>query len=688
MASIVPEGIDTKPFAQKRLTNDEFSELRAKRKSPTFRQVGELVKNQANVSNVLVDKLFDKRMEELVEKEQNTSSQRSSHNTAQPEALLSELRHTAPVTFFMRRLLYRTESALESVWNRVYALFFTVVLLLIVSVILYIGTLWLSGNEFRNLKGDADGYDDDGGSDESNGYDDDESYGEENVLIFAAWITWSFFVDPGFHTEVDPFRYKWGRMIGALISLLGILFFSFVLGFVVELMQSFIARVTEGKSSVIENDHYLILGYSEKCIAVIGELSLAMDSDGGGVIVVLADYPKKAEFDDLVDRHLNTLGLTNRSNVVFRPGSPLTTSNLLKVSPETSRAIIVLSDTRHDENHADAMVLRIVLSLKSILGQSAVDRRDMFIPPSSSSHHKTSSLSAQEIDMEERNKNMLRRHSQNRTAVKGGLNRKEALKKLSKKAKLNSSLNGRGHGGGGLQKQMSFLGSMFHPLVNQGGHGSGDGDGDDVVNAKKRLVQFKGHIIAELRDNDNTPIIKVSGGNIVELVVIHDIIGRMLAKSTIQPNIRRIYDDLLGFDGCEFYFASHPELAGKTFLEASMRLQGAVLVGVKREGEILLNPQSQTPSSHSFITQRRHSPSSHKSSQIPRHTNEFVLLRHDEIIVIAEDDSAYHVLDRPIFNETVNHIRPWPPAHGELTAMQAIEVIEAKEREKFAEKNC
>jgi len=60
---------------------------------------------------------------------------------------------------------------------------------------------------------------------------------------------------------------------------------------------------------------------------------------------------------------------------------------------------------------------------------------------------------------------------------------------------------------------------------------------------------YQGHVVAELRDNDNKPIIEVSGGSLVELVVVHDIIGRMLAKATVQPNIRRIYDDLLGFDG-------------------------------------------------------------------------------------------------------------------------------------------
>jgi hypothetical protein len=78
-----------------------------------------------------------------------------------------------------------------------------------------------------------------------------------------------------------------------------------------------------------------------------------------------------------------------------------------------------------------------------------------------------------------------------------------------------------------------------------------DGDGNEVsligLPPRKGPVQFRGHVVAELQDNDNRPIIQVSGGSLVELVVIHDIIGRMLAKSVVQPNIRRIYDELLGY---------------------------------------------------------------------------------------------------------------------------------------------
>jgi len=59
-----------------------------------------------------------------------------------------------------------------------------------------------------------------------------------------------------------------------------------------------------------------------------------------------------------VINHLESLGIPRKTRVVFRPGSPLSTAMLLKVSPESSRAIIVLSDMNHDADHADSMVKR------------------------------------------------------------------------------------------------------------------------------------------------------------------------------------------------------------------------------------------------------------------------------------------------------------------------------------------
>ena len=425
-----------------------------------------------------VKKSFSSRraMDEAVAAEQRPTSQRVGRCASTPPVpLLSELRNTSPLTYAWRRWLYRAEGRLESAGNRVAALLAAVVALLILGVGLFLGVAWLSGGELASLVRDAAGEAGDADDDAQGGVGGDgagdEALSSDSVLLFATWLTWCFFIDPGSHTAMlDPLRYRWGRLVAAVISLTGVIFFSFVLGFVVELMQSFMIRVTEGRSAVVEEGHYLILGYSEKCVAVIGELATAMDSDGGGVVVVLADTPTKAEFDELVAAHLASLGLRGgRTRVVFRPGSPLVTSNLLRVSPETSRAVIVLSDTRQDADHADAMVLRVILSLKAILRPG-----DGVVPSST------------------------------------GLPK------------------------GGGDKVLAEFGYGPGPLP-----GGGGGD---------RAGGYRGHVVAELRDNDNKPIIKVSGGELVELVVVHDIIGRMLAKSTVQPNIRRIYDDLLGFE--------------------------------------------------------------------------------------------------------------------------------------------
>lgn len=47
-----------------------------------------------------------------------------------------------------------------------------------------------------------------------------------------------------------------------------------------------------GKSSVVETNHYLLLGWSDKSFSLIRELILAMESEGGGVIVILSERDK------------------------------------------------------------------------------------------------------------------------------------------------------------------------------------------------------------------------------------------------------------------------------------------------------------------------------------------------------------------------------------------------------------
>jgi hypothetical protein len=49
----------------------------------------------------------------------------------------------------------------------------------------------------------------------------------------------------------------------------------------------------KGKSRVIEEGHHLILGWNDKLLPLIHELAVANESEGGGVIVILAEKDKE-----------------------------------------------------------------------------------------------------------------------------------------------------------------------------------------------------------------------------------------------------------------------------------------------------------------------------------------------------------------------------------------------------------
>lgn len=77
----------------------------------------------------------------------------------------------------------------------------------------------------------------------------------------------------------------------------------------------------------------------------------------------------------------------------------------------------------------------------------------------------------------------------------------------------------------------------------------------------------------------------------------------------------QVWEDLLGFDGCEFYFKHWPELTGCTFGEVLLRFADAVPCGVRmaaKGGQININPP-----------------------------DSYVMQAGDEVLVIAEDDDSY-----------------------------------------------
>ncbi len=90
---------------------------------------------------------------------------------------------------------------------------------------------------------------------------------------------------------------------------------------------------------------------------------MANESEGGGVIVVLAEIEKaevEAQLESQIEEHEY-----RKTKVVVRSGSPLIISDLKKVSAQTARSITIMA-TSLDADKSDAAVLRVILSLRGL----------------------------------------------------------------------------------------------------------------------------------------------------------------------------------------------------------------------------------------------------------------------------------------------------------------------------------
>jgi hypothetical protein len=58
---------------------------------------------------------------------------------------------------------------------------------------------------------------------------------------------------------------------------------------------------------------------------------------------------------------------------------------------------------------------------------------------------------------------------------------------------------------------------------------------------------LQGHIVVEISDLDNEPLVKLVGGDLVETVVAHDVIGRLMIQCARHPGLAEVLlSSLLG----------------------------------------------------------------------------------------------------------------------------------------------
>ena len=132
----------------------------------------------------------------------------------------------------------------------------------------------------------------------------------------------------------------------------------------------------------------------------------------------------------------------------------------------------------------------------------------------------------------------------------------------------------------------------------------------------KSLQNNPAHVVCELRDVDNKHLVEMVGKGLVETVCAHDVIGRLMIQCARSAGLAHVLENMMGFDGDEFYLKEWPELLGQRFGDILHRFDDAVPIGIKHDDVVQLNPP-----------------------------DDQIIEDGDEILVLAEDDDSYEVND-------------------------------------------
>ena len=146
-------------------------------------------------------------------------------------------------------------------------------------------------------------------------------------------------------------------IINIIAAVIGLLFLGALIGMISSIIESKISDLKRGKSVVIESNHSVFLGWSNKLRTAIIELSESNRSMTHSSIVILAAKDKVFMEEELIPE----IPHWSKTDVICRSGDPSYDIDLRMVSVSTARSIVLLST---EDVNSDSIVLKRALALQ------------------------------------------------------------------------------------------------------------------------------------------------------------------------------------------------------------------------------------------------------------------------------------------------------------------------------------
>lgn len=152
------------------------------------------------------------------------------------------------------------------------------------------------------------------------------------------------------------------RMAMLVVTLGGIFIISTLIGLLTSGIEAKLEDLRKGRSEVIEDNHTVILGWSQQIFTIVSEIIEANANKPRACIVILSDREKTEMEDELNSR----IADRKSTKLVCRSGSSIDLNDLGMVSLDTARSIIVLSP---ENEKSDTRVIQTILAITNNPGR-------------------------------------------------------------------------------------------------------------------------------------------------------------------------------------------------------------------------------------------------------------------------------------------------------------------------------
>ena len=182
-------------------------------------------------------------------------------------------------------------------------------------------------------------------------------------FLHNIYITFLQMTDPGnMAQDIESFPHF--KIFAIISGLCGVVMLSALIAFITNALDQKLQELKKGHSKVIEEGHTLILGWNERVIEILRELTIANESEDDACVVILSKEDKEY-MDDFLNVHVPN---TKSTRIVTRSGGVSSLVNLDIVSVDSSKSVIVLAECNPGaeaklKQASDTIVIKTVLAV-------------------------------------------------------------------------------------------------------------------------------------------------------------------------------------------------------------------------------------------------------------------------------------------------------------------------------------